>query len=242
MEKVKLSLGEVARISLNRPEKKNALDIQLLTELKEAVDEVKKSDARVLVLTGEGDTFCAGLDRNLLMNFVNMDEEEFAKAIDFVQELIYEIRNLEIPVIAAVQRYAIGGGFQLALAADIRIATPGTVFVIREPEFGIIPDMGALYLLPRLVGDGLARDIIFTRREIRAEEGKVIGLVNEIYEDLEVGIGEYSKRLLSVQRYVLAESKRLIERSWSVDFRESLREAKEAQLRCLGELVKLFRS
>ncbi len=242
MEKVKLSLGEVARISLNRPEKKNALDIQLLTELKEAVDEVKKSDARVLILTGEGDTFCAGLDRNLLMNFVNMDEEEFAKAIDFVQELIYEIRNLEIPVIAAVQRYAIGGGFQLALAADIRIATPGTVFVIREPEFGIIPDMGALYLLPRLVGDGLARDIIFTRREIRAEEGKVIGLVNEIYEDLEVGIGEYSKRLLSVQRYVLAESKRLIERSWSVDFRESLREAKEAQLRCLGELVKLFRS
>ncbi len=242
MEKVKLSLGEVARISLNRPEKKNALDIQLLTELKEAVDEVKKSDARVLVLTGEGDTFCAGLDRNLLMNFVNMDEKEFAKAIDFVQELIYEIRNLEIPVIAAVQRYAIGGGFQLALAADIRIATPGTVFVIREPEFGIIPDMGALYLLPRLVGDGLARDIIFTRREIRAEEGKVIGLVNEIYEDLEVGIGEYSKRLLSVQRYVLAESKRLIERSWGVDFRESLREAKEAQLRCLRELVKLFRS
>ncbi len=242
MEKVKLSLGEVARIILNRPEKKNALDIQLLTELREAVDEVKKSDARVLVLTGEGDTFCAGLDRNLLMNFVNMDEGEFAKAIDFVQELIYEIRNLEIPVIAAVQRYAIGGGFQLALAADIRIATPGTVFVIREPEFGIIPDMGALYLLPRLVGDGLARDIVFTRREIRAEEGKVIGLVNEIYEDLEVGIGEYSKRLLAVQRYVLAESKRLIERSWGVDLRESLREAKEAQLRCLRELAKSFRS
>lgn len=241
MEKIKLTVGEVARISLNRPEKKNALDIQLLTELKEAVDAVKESDARVLVLSGEGDTFCAGLDRDLLLNLVNMDVEEFSKSIDFVQELIYDLRTLEIPVIAAVQRYAIGGGLQIALTADIRIATPGTIFYLREPEFGIIPDMGALQILPRLVGDGVARDMVFTRRKITAEEAKIMGLVNEIYEDLEKGIEEYSKKLLSVPPYILTESKRLIELSWNANLKDSLRDTKEAQLRCIREAMKLFK-
>lgn len=240
MEKVKLDLGKVARISLNRPEKKNALDIQLLTELKEAVNTVRESDSRLLVLTGEGDTFCAGLDRNLLLSMVNMDIKEFAESIEFVQDLIYDIRTLEIPVIAAVQRYAIGGGMQLALAADIRIATPGTVFYLREPEFGIIPDMGALHILPQLVGDGVAREIVFTRRQVTAEEGKAIGLVNGIYDDLEKGIEEYSEKLLSVPTYVLSEAKSLIELSWNADLRDSLRAAKEAQLRCIQEAKKKF--
>ncbi len=240
MEKVKLDLGKVARISLNRPEKKNALDIQLLTELKEAVNTVRESDSRLLVLTGEGDTFCAGLDRNLLLSMVNMDIKEFAESIEFVQDLIYDIRTLEIPVIAAVQRYAIGGGMQLALAADIRIATPGTVFYLREPEFGIIPDMGALHILPQLVGDGVAREIVFTRRQVTAEEGKAIGLVNGIYDDLEKGIEEYSEKLLSVPTYVLSEAKSLIELSWNANLKDSLRAAKEAQLRCIQEAKKKF--
>lgn len=242
MEKVKLILGEVARISLNRPEKKNALDTQLLTELREAVDQVKNSDARVLVLTGEGDTFCAGLDRNLLMSFVDMDIRAFEEAVEFVQKLIYDLRTLEIPVIAAVQRYAIGGGMQLALTADIRIATPGTIFFLREPEFGIIPDMGALYILPRLVGDGVARDMVYTRRQLTAEEAKVVGLVNEIYEDLERGIEEYTQKLLSVPVYTLREAKKQIEYGWGVNFKESLKSTKEAQLRCIRESLRIFKS
>jgi enoyl-CoA hydratase/carnithine racemase len=242
MEKVKLILGEVARISLNRPEKKNALDTQLLTELREAVDQVKNSDARVLILTGEGDTFCAGLDRNLLMSFVDMDIRAFEEAVEFVQKLIYDLRTLEIPVIAAVQRYAIGGGMQLALTADIRIATPGTIFFLREPEFGIIPDMGALYLLPRLVGDGVARDMVYTRRQVTAEEAKVIGLVNEIYEDLERGVEEYTQKLLSVPVHTLREAKKQIEYGWGVTFKESLKSTKEAQLRCIRESLRIFKS
>ncbi len=242
MEKVKLTLDEVARISLNRPGKKNALDVQLLTELREALDQVKGSDARVLVLAGEGDTFCAGLDRNLLMSFVDMDESAFEEAIEFVQKLIYDLRTLEIPVIAAVQRYAIGGGMQLALTADIRIATPGTIFFLREPEFGIIPDMGALYILPRLVGDGVARDMIYTRRQVTAEEAKAVGLVNEIYEYLERGIEEYTQKLLSVLPHTLREAKKEIEYGWGVSFKESLNSTKEAQLRCLRESIRIFKS
>ncbi len=245
MEKVKLSFkGEVARISLNRPEKKNALNHQLLIELREAIDAVKNSSAKVLVLSGEGDTFCAGMDREILMKLTRSEEgeKELQESIDHVQGIIYDLRTMKIPVIAAVQRYAIGGGFQLALAADIRIATPGTIFFLREPEFGIIPDMGALHILPRIVGDGIARDMVFTRRQITAEEGKIIGLVNEIYADLEKGIEEYTQKLLSVPIFTLVESKVLLERSWLTDLAESLKDAKEAQKRCVREAIKLFKS
>lgn len=245
MEKVKLILkGEIARISLNRPEKKNALNEQVLRELRIAVDAVKSSSARVLILSGEGDTFCAGLDRELLANLTQKprNDEELAMLIDDVQKLVTDLRMLKIPVIAAVQRYAIGGGMQLALTADIRIATPGTIFYLREPEFGIIPDMGALQILPRLVGDGIAREIVFTRRQITAEEGKVIGLVNEVYEDLEKGIEEYTQKLLSVPTYTITESKAIIEKSWSQSFEENLRENKEAQIRCVKETLKKLRS
>ncbi|MFN3383903.1 MAG: enoyl-CoA hydratase/isomerase family protein [Archaeoglobaceae archaeon] len=241
MEKVKLILNdEVARISLNRPEKKNALNEQVLLELREAVDTVKKSSARVLILSGEGDTFCAGLDRELLLGLTkkNRSDQELEKLIDDVQGLIYDIRTIKIPVVAAVQRYAIGGGMQLALAADIRIATPGTIFYLREPEFGIIPDMGALQILPRLVGDGIARELVFTRRQITAEEGKIIGLVNEVYQDLERGIEEYTQKLLSVPLYTLAESKAILERSWYRSFEESLKENRESQIRCIKEALK----
>jgi enoyl-CoA hydratase/carnithine racemase len=245
MEKVRLIIdGDVARISLNRPEKKNALNNQVLSELRQAVDAVKDSPAKVLVLSGEGDTFCSGLDRELLASLTQrgeLGEKELIAAIDFVQDLIYDLRTMKIPVIAAVQRYAIGGGFQLALTADIRIATPGTIFFLREPEFGIIPDMGALQILPRLVGDGVARDMVFTRRQITAEEGKTLGLVNEIYTDLEKGIAEYVQKLLSVPEYTIFEAKKLIERAWITDLRESLRETKEAQIRCISESVKRFR-
>lgn len=242
MEKIKLVLDEVARITLNRPEKKNALDTQLLTELRKAVDEVKNSDSKLLVINGEGDTFCAGLDRNLLMSFVNMDMKAFEEAIEFIQQLIYDIRTLEIPVIAAVHRYAIGGGMQIALAADIRIATPGTIFFLREPEFGIIPDMGALYILPRLVGDGVARELVYTRKQVTAEEAKAMGLVNEIYEDLEKGIEEYTQKILSIPTHTVREAKQQIEYGWNIDFKKSLESTKDAQLRCLKEQIKLFKS
>ncbi|MEM4497100.1 MAG: enoyl-CoA hydratase-related protein, partial [Archaeoglobaceae archaeon] len=103
------------------------------------------------------------------------------------------------------------------------------------------PDMGALYILPRIVGDGVARDMIYTRREIRAEEAKILGLVNEIYEDLEKGIDEYTKKLLSVPNFALREAKMLIEKGWNQNFKENLLDTKEAQVRCVMEAVGKFK-
>lgn len=234
---VKLNLDDGAEIILNRPEKKNALNNPLLNELNKAVEEIKSSDSEVAILRGEGDTFCSGLDKKLLSKFGERGEDNLQDRIDFVQKVIHDIHTLDIPVIAVVERYAIGGGIQLALAADMRLASPGTIFQVKEPEFGIIPDMGALYLLPRTIGGGPARDLILTGREVTAEEGKEIGLVNEVCEDPKEVAEEYLEKFLSLPNpKVLGESKRLIEKSWISTFEESLEDTRESQLKCIESL------
>ncbi|MEM3012920.1 MAG: enoyl-CoA hydratase/isomerase family protein, partial [Candidatus Hadarchaeales archaeon] len=171
-ERVEVELGEVSRIRLNRPERKNAIDLRLLEELDAVLEEVRRERPRVVVLGGKGDTFCSGLDTSVLAELARWEEEKLLPVIDLAQRVIVKIRRMECPVVAACQRYAIGGGMQLALAADLRLATPGTVFFLREPEFGILPDMGALHLLPRIVGDGVAREFILAGRRMTAEEGE----------------------------------------------------------------------
>lgn len=236
--KVKLNLDEKAEIILNKPDKKNALDEALLDELSQAVTKVKDSNSKAAVLRGEGDTFCSGLDRNLLAKLAEFDEDEL-KGMPSAQKIIYDIHTLNMPVIASVERYAIGAGIQLALAADMRIASPGTIFQVKEPEFGIIPDMGALYLLPRIVGEGLARDMIFTRREVTAEEGKEIGLINEVSEDPEEVANKYLEEFLSLPNSkVFEESKKLIEKSWVSTFEESLEDTMDSQVDCIENMKK----
>lgn len=235
-EKVEVKLGEISRIELNRPEKKNALNLQMLEELDAALQEVERTNPRVLVLAGKGDTFCSGMDTSVLAELATWEEEKLLPIIELAQRVIRKIRGMDCPVIAACRRYAIGGGMQLALAADLRLATPGTLFFLREPEFGILPDMGALHLLPRMVGDGVARDLIFTGRRVTAEEGERLGLVNGIFPDLEEGMRLYVDMILSRPPLPLRESKRLIERSWVEDSERNFELAKEAQLRCLREL------
>ncbi|MEM0359579.1 MAG: enoyl-CoA hydratase/isomerase family protein [Candidatus Hadarchaeales archaeon] len=235
-EKVEVVLGEISRINLNRPERKNALDLQMLEELDEVLEEVKEYKPRVLVLGGKGDTFCSGLDTSVLAELAGWEEERLLPIIDLAQRVIAKLRRMDCPVIAACQRYAIGGGMQLALAADLRLATPGTTFYLREPEFGILPDMGALYLLPRIVGEGLARDLILTGRRMTAEEGEKVGLVNGIFPSLEEGIKLYVERILSLHHTPLRESKRILEACWEEGFDSNMAKAKEAQLRCLREL------
>lgn len=236
-KKVKVDLNEVSEITLSRPQKKNALDEQLLMELDDAVGKVESSDARVTILKGEGDTFCSGLDRNLLAKLADYEKSDLEEMIESVQNIISDINNLRMPTIATIERYAIGGGLQLSLAADIRIASPGTIFQVKEPDYGILPDMGALHFLPRMVGDGVAREIILTGREVTAEEGEKIGLVNRVSENPREEANEYIEKILSVPNPIaLEKSKELIEESWNSDLEESLSDAKEKQIICIEEL------
>ncbi len=235
-ENLQLEKGKVSQLILDREDKKNALNKQLILDLKDASEELCKTETELLIVRGKGDAFCSGLDRELLGELSNYESEKLEEMVEVVQDIYYNIRTLEAPVIAPVQGHAIGAGIQLALTADIRISTPDASFCVKEPDLGIIPDMGALYLLPRLVGDGVARELVYTARTVKGREAKEIGLVNDVYEDLKEGVEKYREILLSKPGLSLKESKWVIEKSWTSDLRESLEDAKKGQLKCIQSL------
>jgi enoyl-CoA hydratase/carnithine racemase len=168
-------------LTLNRPEVMNSLNFPLLHALRDQVEAVRfKTDMRVIIITGAGDkAFCAGADL----------KERATLSPDQVKEYIFTIRNLftaieffNKPVIAAVNGIALGGGTELALASDIRIASKNATMGLTETRLAIIPGGGGTQRLPRLVGKGKAKELIFTGRRVDAAEALDIGLVNKICE------------------------------------------------------------
>lgn len=180
----------VATITLNKPERLNALDFEMWEDLREAAEAVDgAADVRVAVLTGAGGAFCAGLDVKAGSTLGNLGAGEApARALPLVrrhlahlQACFSRLESCRVPVIAAIQRVCVGGGMELALCCDIRLAAEGTVFSIPEAQIGIVPDMGGTQRLPRTVGIGKAKELIYSARRIDATEALRIGLVNAVY-------------------------------------------------------------
>jgi len=175
----------IGMLTINRPEKMNALSNELTTELKQVLDEIEEDkELRVLVMTGAGDkAFVAGADINEL---VDRDALIGRRVSLFRQELFSYLENLPIPVIAAVNGYALGGGLELALACNIRIVSENAKFGAPEVKLGIIPGDGGTQRLPRLVGLGRAMEMILTGDFIDAREAYRIGLANKVvpYDEL----------------------------------------------------------
>jgi len=167
-------------LTINRPDKLNAISNELTTELKSFLDEVERDDdLRVLVITGAGDkAFVAGADINEL---VERDALLGRRVSQERQDIFSRIENLPIPVIGAINGYALGGGLELALACNIRLASDNAQFGAPEVKLGIIPGDGGTQRLPRLVGLGRAMEMILTGNFIDAEEACRIGLVNKVY-------------------------------------------------------------
>lgn len=166
----------VVVITLNRPNAANALSTKLLEELKNIIDTCKFAPSvRCLVVTGAGEkAFCAGAD---LKERAGMDAQTVKKTVSLIRECVNSLETLPQPVIAAVNGAAFGGGTELALACDIRVASETAKFGLTETSLGIIPGAGGTQRLPRLVGKGRAKELIFTARRIDAQEAKEIGLV-----------------------------------------------------------------
>lgn len=166
-------------LTVNRPDKLNALSNELTEELQHLLDEIEKDvDLRVVVITGAGDkAFVAGADINEL---VERDALKGRDVSRFRQALFARIENLPVPVIAAVNGYALGGGLELALACNIRIASEKAQFGAPEVKLGIIPGDGGTQRLPRLVGLGRAMELVLTGDFIDAQEAHRIGLVNRV--------------------------------------------------------------
>ncbi len=174
--------GHIAVITLNRPEVRNALDPRTWAEIRAAIRECRfDNDVRVVIITGAGGkAFASGADIRSLK-----ERETLEVLKSEAQEALNDIENLDKPVIAAIDGFALGGGCELALACDIRIATSRSKLGQPEVNLGIIPGAGGTQRLQRVVGIGKAKELIFTGDIISAEEARQIGLVNKVVEQPE---------------------------------------------------------
>jgi 3-hydroxypropionyl-coenzyme A dehydratase len=170
---------DIAIIKINRPEVLNALNIEVMEELSAAIDIVGTDDnVKILIITGTGEkSFCAGADIKYVVNIDPIEAERYAT---FIHNLLNKIENLGKPVIAAINGYALGGGCELALACDIRIASSNAKIGQTEVVIGIPPGWGATQRLLRIVGPAKTKELIYSGKMITAEEAEQVGLVNKV--------------------------------------------------------------
>jgi enoyl-CoA hydratase/carnithine racemase len=171
----------IAALTLNRPAVMNSLNFQLLHALRDQIDSLRlRRDIRVVIIVGAGEkAFCAGAD---LKERAGLTPDQVREYIFTIRNLFTSIEQLNKAVIAAVNGIALGGGTELALASDIRIASLNASMGLTETRLAIIPGAGGTQRLPRLVGKGKAKELIFTGQQINATEALKIGLVNQICE------------------------------------------------------------
>ncbi|MGB9073667.1 MAG: enoyl-CoA hydratase-related protein [Terriglobales bacterium] len=169
----------LATLTLNRPEKRNAISYELIGDLIRALDEVKKSSARVLILTGAGKAFSSGLDLDNLKALIGRTPEQNLEDSRIMVSLFRTLYEFPKPTIAAVNGAAIAGGTGLALLCDFTLAVPEAKFGYTEVRIGFVPAIVSTFLL-RQVGEKIARDLLLTGRIFDAEEALRIGLLNEI--------------------------------------------------------------
>jgi enoyl-CoA hydratase/carnithine racemase len=169
----------IAILTLNRPEVMNSFNFALLYALKEQIEALKfNTNIRVVIITGSGQkAFCAGAD---LKERTTYTESQVKTFIFTIRNLFTSIENLNKPVIAAINGVALGGGTELALACDMRIASMNALMGLTETRLAIIPGAGGTQRLPRLIGRGKAKELIFTGRRVDPQEALQIGLVNQI--------------------------------------------------------------
>jgi 3-hydroxypropionyl-coenzyme A dehydratase len=171
--------ADIAILRINRPEALNAMNVDVISELSKMIDILAADDSiRVVIITGAGErSFCAGADISYMVNIDPMQAERYATS---AQAMINRIERLEKPVIAAINGFALGGGCELAMACDIRIASSNAKIGQPEVTIGIPPGWGGTQRLTRLVGPAKAKELIFTGKMITADEAYQIGFVNKV--------------------------------------------------------------
>lgn len=176
--------GYVGIITINRPEALNALNTQVLEDLDKVIDGISLNDTRAVIVTGAGSkSFVAGADIAAMSNMTVQEGREFGK---FGNDIFRKLEILPIPTIAAVNGFALGGGNELAMSCDIRICSDNAVFGQPEVGLGITPGFGGTQRLARLVGMGMAKQLVYSALNIKADEALRIGLVNAVYTQEEL--------------------------------------------------------
>lgn len=204
----------VATITVDRREKLNSLTVDALDELQDALERAANDDARVLVITGAGeDSFVAGADISYMQDLGADEAHEYAAV---GHDLVDAIETFPSPVIAAINGYAFGGGAEIALACDLRVASERAIIGQTEIELGIIPGWGGTQRLPRLVGDEIARRLIFFGDRVDASDANEIGLVGEVvaHDELYDRVDDLAEELASKPGFALAAAKEAINQSY----------------------------
>lgn len=221
-------------IKINRPESLNALNIETLEEIRDAVTSLNnEEDIKVLIFTGEGKAFIAGADIKQMKDMNENDAREFC---NMGQKIFDIIEHLDKPVIAAVNGFALGGGCELAMACDIRIASENAKFGQPEVNLGIIPGFGGTQRLPRLVGKGIAKELIFTGDLIDAQTALRIGLVNKIVstEKLMDEAMMMAQKIASKGPVAIMIAKSVINRGMETDLAKGLAIERDGFVQCVA--------
>lgn len=230
----------IAFVTLTRGDKMNALDEAMFKAIIAAGQEVAASHARAVVLSGEGKSFCAGLDVSNFAVFAGKDPVQMLMprshhdANDF-QEVALVWRRVPVPVIAALHGAVYGGGLQIALGADIRIAAPDTRLSVLEMKWGLIPDMGGMVLLPQLVRSDVLRLLTYTARPIGAAKAAEWGLVTELADDPLAEATALAQEIAGKSPSAIRSAKRLIELAESEQRTDVLLAESQEQAQLIGK-------
>jgi 2-(1,2-epoxy-1,2-dihydrophenyl)acetyl-CoA isomerase len=216
--------GQVATVTMNRPEALNFLDPIMAQEIESAMADFEKDEqVRAVIITGAGRAFCAGGDVKFMKQ--EWPVYDLVLRMERVTGFVKAMLDLPKPIIASVNGPAVGAGCNIALAADLILASEKATFCQVFTRIGLIPDCGGIYLLPRRVGMTKAKDLIFTARTIEAREAERIGLVNRVVpaEALEEETRKIAGELASGPTMAVGIAKRLLNQSYESDFEKILR-------------------
>ncbi|MCZ7530390.1 MAG: enoyl-CoA hydratase/isomerase family protein [Acidimicrobiia bacterium] len=231
--------GFVGTVVLDRPEKLNAFTVEMWHEMADlGAALIAEDEIRALVVRGEGRAFCSGIDVSVFAGGGSDGDGGSLVDPDAIQRLQAGFDWLEdapFPTIAAMHGYAFGAGLQCGLACDLRVAQEGTQMGILELNFGIVPDLGGTQRLPRVVGVGKAKELIYTSAKIDAAEAHRIGLVERLVSESEFSdhVDALAAELASRAPLAVRGSKELVNRSFDLSISEGLRLEAETQMVCL---------
>jgi enoyl-CoA hydratase/carnithine racemase len=229
----------VAVVTLARADKHNALDLPMFEQIIAAADRLASDPGvRAIVLRGDGPSFCSGLDIGAIVaaggGLDGLTDRVCGESPNLFQRVAYDWVRMRVPVIAAVHGNCFGGGLQIALGADIRIAAPDARLSVMEARWGLIPDMSITRTLPRLVSIDVAKELTWTGRVFSGEEARALGVVTSVAVDPFAAATELAVEIAGRSPDAVQRAKRLYDESWTAPARESLALEAELQLELIG--------
>jgi enoyl-CoA hydratase/carnithine racemase len=241
IERVRVEVADhVATVTLSRPDKHNALDVPMFEAIHATTERLAaEPGVRAVVLHGAGKSFSSGLDIVSIMSAGNgisgfTDHVEDDAVPNWFQRVAHDWLTLPVPVVCALHGSAFGGGLQIALGADIRIAAPDARLSVMEVRWGLIPDMGITRTLPRLVSIDVAKELTYTGRVVSGTEAAALGLVTRVADDPLAAAQQLAAEIASRSPDAVRRAKRLYDASWTGAAPDTLALEAQLQLELIG--------